>query len=239
MSKQEVYAKLTDACRYYNCSSANIAQRVSRGTLPFIEQGNKKMYLLSPHLKKRIGDAVKKKKVKQEIAKERKAFKEISKLDEKELENINHTKEQEICFEIDEKEKSLPAVVVNSEIVEEDNDEKDDEENEYNDIVPRQSLFTNPKLVEEALSTRVSITDTDRECIELFCLHYKDYLLYYEMARSNPIIKGMPNPMFRLAKEQWAIVNEYSKQLGIGIKNRLSLKVEAPSDVNPFQEFFE
>lgn len=110
-------------------------------------------------------------------------------------------------------------------------------EQEYTVSQPRESLFTNPELVEKALSTRMTITDSDRECIEMFCEHYRDYLLYYRLATAEPIVKGFVNPYFKLSREQWAIIKELSSQLGIGIKNRLALKVEAPQEANPFEQF--
>jgi hypothetical protein len=72
----------------------------------------------------------------------------------------------------------MPTIAKNAQVEEED----EVEEPTYKVAQPRESLFTNPELVEKALSTRMTITDSDRECIELFCEHYRDYLLYYRLA---------------------------------------------------------
>ena len=145
-------------------------------------------------------------------------------------------KERNHFIEIPEKDFYPPEKVLTKEVVDEAQQD-DEDEPIYKVAQPRESLFTNPELVEKALSTRMTITDSDRECIELFCEHYRDYLLYYRLATAEPIVKGFVNPYFKLSREQWAIIKELSAQLGIGIKNRLALKVEAPQEANPFEQF--
>lgn len=99
----------------------------------------------------------------------------------------------------------------------------------------RHTPFIDPVQVEQSLATRMVLTDTDRECIHMYCEHYKNYMVIYGLAMAEPLIDGIVNPLFRIAKDEWVKVNELSKQLGIGIRNRLALRVEAPQEANPFE----
>ena len=213
------YATLTEATKFYNSSKQNIRQRGIKGSIPTTVINGKTAYLVHDDYKLTFSSKGEKR------GRKPRKFS----IDEQELQAISKTETTEKSV-VKKNLTTTPTIAKNAQV-------EEDYEPTYKVSQPRESLFTNPELVEKALSTRMTITDSDRECIEMFCEHYRDYLLYYRLATAEPIVKGFVNPYFKLSREQWAIVKELSAQLGIGIKNRLALKVEAPQEANPFEQF--
>lgn len=218
------YATLTEASRFYNSSKQNIRQRGIKGSIPTTVINGKTAYLVHDDYKLTFSSKGEKR------GRKPRTFS----IDEQELQAISKMETTEKPV-VKKNLTTMPTIAKNAQVEEED----EVEETTYKVAQPRESLFTNPELVENALSTRMTITDSDRECIEMFCEHYRDYLLYYRLATAEPIVKGFVNPYFKLSRDQWLIVKELSAQLGIGIKNRLKLKVEEPKSVNPFEELMK